>query len=353
MINSLSKDSHITRSSRFSRNLNLERNKRQRHNQNTPANNNIGISVNKPAKISFGGFIGAKLANTDEFSKFMARIKKFLPDNIKFKKLKEFTKEVIEAVKTPEKPRNEQVQKFLKDGQDDIQDIIDKTQKWVKEDNKDKVFNDDDFKKDFKDVINAAIDGNKGLEEAKNKKWYKSETIQKILKLADDNRPVFNAMYAIALTCFLRPATIMALPGEKKNKDDKKYAAAHSIASGLIGFCVATVLGSVPRAVKKITKNPENFIKNKSSYLLKSKKSLFTATTMSQMLTETLYSPPKAMLTIALIPIILEKVFGLSKGKSKQNEKNIPISENYAALNHQNSAPQKRIAFNAVIGGDK
>ena len=59
--------------------------------------------------------------------------------------------------------------------------------------------------------------------------------------LPKDHNVSGSALMALFLAGVLRPLTIMALPG-KKDKEDKIYASGHSIASGLIGFGVSTVL---------------------------------------------------------------------------------------------------------------
>ena len=52
-----------------------------------------------------------------------------------------------------------------------------------------------------------------------------------------------SALIALFLAGLLRPAATVALPG-KKDKDDKIYAAGHSMASGIIGFIFSTVVTS-------------------------------------------------------------------------------------------------------------
>ena len=114
----------------------------------------------------------------------------------------------------------------------------------------------------------------------------------------------------------------MVTPGDKKNHDDKKYASAHSIASGLIGLGFTILLSNpIARAAKKITENPQTFVKNQDNYMRKSKKYLYGVADAIKMLTVNLYNPPRAMLTIALIPLVLKGVFGLSKHKHSAEQK--------------------------------
>lgn len=63
-------------------------------------------------------------------------------------------------------------------------------------------------------------------------KFLMSKGGQKILKLASNNPTFFSLALMTALATTLRPATIMVVPGAKK--EDKKYAAMKSIISSLI-----------------------------------------------------------------------------------------------------------------------
>jgi len=92
------------------------------------------------------------------------------------------------------------------------------------------------------------------------KKFLTSEKFGKILDLSVKNPVILTSVYSLFLCTLLRPATIMALPG--KNVDDKKYASAHSIASGIIGLAVtAAILTPVGHRVKRVFKNPQRYLK--------------------------------------------------------------------------------------------
>lgn len=261
MINSLRKDSHITQAFRFSRmpldsgrSVNAstgmgESERGKREYSNVPAKNSIGISVNKPAEISFSGLSSA----------------------------------------------NDSVSKIY-------------TSKWVK----------------------------------------------KFLEKAADSQAVFGAIFALGITCFLRPAAIIVTPS-KKNKDDQKYAAAHSIASGIIAYFFTYIICEpISRAVKKISKEPTAFIKNRESYLVKDGKALKTAGTYLNMLPEAvIIAAPRAALTIALIPIILKYVFGMEKKKDGDVKKEQPILQNYAVMNFNNSQLSHDDVFQGLKGGAK
>ncbi|MBQ6516871.1 hypothetical protein IJI31_06810 [bacterium] len=115
-------------------------------------------------------------------------------------------------------------------------------------------------------ISNVAQDGKplKGLEKFYQseglKKFLTSKGFDKLLDLSVKNPVILTSVYSLFLCTLLRPATIMALPG--KNVDDKKYASAHSIASGVIGLAVtAAILTPVGQRVKRVFKNPAKYLK--------------------------------------------------------------------------------------------
>ena len=251
MINSLLKDSHITHSlcipkfkySGSSSGEGASLNKRKEYSSAT-VNNNIGTSVNKPANVSFSGFLNAeKLSSSNMFKKFLI--------------------------------------------------------------------------------------------------------------MAADSQAVFNAFFAIGLTCILRPASIMALPTDKKNKDDKKYAAAHSIASGVIGYLISlAIFKPISDAVLKVKENPAKYITKLGTKFNKNNKPIMdAASTYLNMLPEAIFAPPRAVVTIALIPIILKHVFGWEKKKKEEPKKEIPLTENHSALNFKSLNSNDKKVFQSFSGG--
>lgn len=156
---------------------------------------------------------------------------------------------------------------------------------------------------------------------------YNSKILKKGLEFAADNGALFGAATTLALSSAARPLAILMTPDT--DKENKKAAAAKSIASGVIGFFV-TMLATKPvaKAVDKIAMNPENFISQKAIKNLSdstgeiAKSKTFQAAAQTIKLgTGLLVSAPKAMLTAAVTPFVIEKLFDKEDKKQKENKK--------------------------------
>lgn len=189
---------------------------------------------------------------------------------------------------------------------------------------------------------------------SKMEKLYKNPKTHKVLKFIEEQQLIFGAAYAILLTCFLRPASIMALPSDKKNKDDKIYASAHSVASGIIGFALSNVLFyPLNEGVNRLKKNPDKFFKDAKWDKLKNENIRKVGMTYLERLPDVVFAIPKGILTVALIPLILKHGFGYEKKKAEPKAKTIPLSENYQLLNFKSATDKNSIVSDNVAGGAK
>lgn len=183
-------------------------------------------------------------------------------------------------------------------------------------------------------------------------KFMKNEKFGKALKIIEDYQLIFGPAFALLLTCIFRPAAIMTLPG-KKNQDDKKYASAHSIASGVIGFILSSIIFlPISEGIKAFKKNPKQFIIDKNSYLLKDEKALKTMRTYIDRAPDVLTAVPKGILTVALIPPILKYVFGWEKQKPKAKEEPF-VFQSYAFLNFKGLKDDDKKVFQNFMGRAK
>lgn len=146
-----------------------------------------------------------------------------------------------------------------------------------------------------------------------------NKRILKCLEKISEHSTSFSAGTSLLLSLTLRPISIFSTPDTEK--ENKQYAAANSICSGLIKFgMVEAVALPIEYAVKKIDKNPEKFLNpetlkkhpiNSKSYKL--------MTQILKLSTGFITAIPKSMLTLALIPIIMDNLF--FKHKNSKEEK--------------------------------
>ena len=85
-------------------------------------------------------------------------------------------------------------------------------------------------------------------------KFLTGNFLNKFLKMSSENPGLYEAFIALLVTCTARPLTILATPGAKM--EDKQYASAHSIASGVSGLAFAyAAFTPITRAIDKILIN--------------------------------------------------------------------------------------------------
>ena len=161
-----------------------------------------------------------------------------------------------------------------------------------------------------------------------------NKTVLKGLEKISEHGTSFAAGTSLVMSLGVRPLAIMATPDTEK--ENKQYAASNSICSGLIKFAlVEAVALPIENAVKKIDKNPEKFLKSLTIEKLGKGKSEFAASRSYKLLTQTIKlsagfitAIPKSILTIALIPVVMDKLF-LNKKTSVQNPAENMNTPNY------------------------
>ena len=147
------------------------------------------------------------------------------------------------------------------------------------------------------------------------KGFYNNKALKKSLEFAADYGAMFAATTTLALSTFARPAAIMLAP--HTDKENKKFACAKSLASSIaqfiLTFLVATPIGN---AIKNIDREPQKYLKNetiknlqKTSKTLVESKNYEFATQLFKLGSGLIVSIPKAILTAACMPFILQKIF--------------------------------------------
>lgn len=144
---------------------------------------------------------------------------------------------------------------------------------------------------------------------------YNNRIFKKGLEFAADKSSLFIATTSLALSTVARPIAIMSTP--KTDQENKKYACAKSLASSAVGYLIMLAPSLwVSNAIKKIHKNPTDYLKKETiktlqageKTLQKSKRFTF-ATQLFNLGLGFLIAVPKSMLTCALIPPIMRKMF--------------------------------------------
>lgn len=156
---------------------------------------------------------------------------------------------------------------------------------------------------------------------------WNNKAVLKGLETISEHGTTFVAATTLAMAVGVRPIAINLTPNVKK--ENKQYATTNSIASGLIKFgMVEAIALPIENAVKKIDKNPEKYLSEKTikslqgnAKTLAESKNYKFATQLMKMGTNFITAIPKAMLTVALIPVIMKKLF-----PQKQEKKDVESS---------------------------
>lgn len=166
---------------------------------------------------------------------------------------------------------------------------------------------------------NMKISGSTNKYNPSLKGFWNNKTVLKGLEKISEHGTTFVAATTLAMAAGVRPIAINLTPNVKK--ENKEYATTNSIASGLIKFAlVEAVAIPVENAVKQIDKAPEKFLSSKTiktlqgnAKTLAESKNYKFATQVLKLGTGLLTAIPKAMLTVALIPVIMDKLFPKKK----------------------------------------
>ncbi len=141
-----------------------------------------------------------------------------------------------------------------------------------------------------------------------------------------DHGTTFVAATTFVMAAGVRPLVVAHTP--KVDKENKQYSAANSIASGLIKFGLTEAVAlPVENAVKNIDKASENFLKEETINSLKGSAKNLTSSKNYNIMTQIIKlsaglitAIPKSMLTIALIPVIMDLLF--NNKKQENNDSN-------------------------------
>lgn len=154
---------------------------------------------------------------------------------------------------------------------------------------------------------------------------YTNKTFKKGLEFAAENGALFSAATIFGCSVGVRPLSIWMTP--HVDKENKKVLCAKSIASSLAGYLMMFGISKpVANSIKKIDKNPEKYLSSKTIQNLKEKnetlqysKTYTFATQMFKLGLGVVTAVPKALLTVAGLPVVMKKAFPHKQETNRQN----------------------------------
>lgn len=169
-----------------------------------------------------------------------------------------------------------------------------------------------------------------------------NKTVLKGLEKISEHGTSFTAGASLLMALGVRTFSIYNTPDVKK--ENKFYAMANSITSGLVKFAIVESIAlPIENAVKRIDKNADKYLKNETlknfgpqtrgykfiTQIIKLSTGLFTAI-------------PKSMLTIALIPVVMNKIFQYNPlEKLKKSAEKFPYKRNNKFFETNEKIPSK------------
>lgn len=154
---------------------------------------------------------------------------------------------------------------------------------------------------------------------------YTNKTFKKGLEFAAENGALFSAATIFGCSVGVRPLSIWMTP--HVDKENKKVLCAKSIASSFAGYLMMLGISKpVANSIKKIDKNPEKYLSSKTVQNLKEEsktlqysKAYTFATQMFKLGLGVVTAVPKALLTVAGLPVIMKKAFPHKQETNRQN----------------------------------
>lgn len=162
--------------------------------------------------------------------------------------------------------------------------------------------------------------------------WNNKFLLKGLEKVSDHGMTV-GAGTSLVMSLAVRPLAIQATPDVEK--ENKQYAIANSVCSGIIKFGMVEALAlPIENAVKKIDKRPKKYLNNAPENFAGSR-AYKLGTQIMKLGTGLVTAIPKSMLTIALIPIIMDKLFNIrpfssDKATPPPTDKNLSFKGNIA-----------------------
>ena len=200
-----------------------------------------------------------------------------------------------------------------------------------------------------------------------------NKTVLKGLEKISEHGTSFAAVTSLGMSLVVRPLAIFATPNVER--ENKEYASVSSISSGLVKFgMVEAVALPIENAVKRIDENPAKYLKKgtisslaPSAGKITDAKAYRFGTQIIKLGAGTLSAVPKSLLTISLIPLIMDnllhrknqavnlkfnngKEFGFSNYKEIKEEDLKGADDTTKKLFNIFAGKDKKVPFTGVAG---
>lgn len=157
--------------------------------------------------------------------------------------------------------------------------------------------------------------------------FYNSKFLLKSLKVAGEKGALVAAGTTLACSTVIRPAAILLTPDS--SKEDKQYACAKSIASGVLGAVLsASIFAPVSKVIDSISKKPDEYLKPATiKNLQQSAKTLDEAPAynfikqVAKMSPELFAVLPKSLIAAALVVPVTKFIFNTKPKENKQRKR--------------------------------
>ena len=142
-----------------------------------------------------------------------------------------------------------------------------------------------------------------------------SKAFEKVAEFAGKNPATFNAASSLIMAGVLRPAAIMALPAkDEQEQKNKGIAAAHAIASGVIGFAItSTVMKPISAGLGKVMGNTEKYLPKMHEKMQQNPQLEKNVKKVLGFGPDIILAVPRALLTSKLSHVVQDALFGKKK----------------------------------------
>ena len=142
-----------------------------------------------------------------------------------------------------------------------------------------------------------------------------SKAFEKVAEFAGKNTATFNAASSLIMAGVLRPAAIMALPAkDEQEQKNKGIAAAHAIASGVIGFAItSTVMKPISAGLGKVMGDTQKYLPKLHEKMQQNPALEKNVKKVLGFGPDIILAIPRALLTSKLSHVVQDALFGKKK----------------------------------------